>query len=141
MVDKVYCDHCGAECKLPVTKTIDGRLLNFCCTGCLQVYELMHEAGVPSAVQPEKHGGHYLKHGTALGAGLPAEVVTLSVGGMTCANCVARVRAALRLVPGVLQADVNLATARATVEVAPGAVAVADLERAVARAGYTAEPV
>ncbi len=40
---------------------------------------------------------------------------TISVGGMTCAACVRRVENALKEVPGVMDANVNLATARATV--------------------------
>jgi P-type Cu+ transporter len=41
--------------------------------------------------------------------------VTISVGGMTCAACVRRVENALKDVEGVQEANVNLATARATV--------------------------
>ncbi|UUZ46831.1 heavy-metal-associated domain-containing protein [Massilia sp. B-10] len=40
---------------------------------------------------------------------------TLDVGGMTCASCAGRVEKALRAVPGVSDASVNLATERATV--------------------------
>jgi len=35
---------------------------------------------------------------------------TLDIGGMTCASCVGRVEKALRRIPGVIAADVNLAT-------------------------------
>ena len=42
-------------------------------------------------------------------------VVDLEVEGMTCASCVARVEKALRKVPGVVDASVNLATETATV--------------------------
>jgi len=40
---------------------------------------------------------------------------TISVGGMTCAACVRRVEMAIKSLPGVNDAVVNLATARATV--------------------------
>ena len=45
MVDTIKCDHCGAEAnaKYVITKEFDGKTLNFCCHGCLQVYELLHE--------------------------------------------------------------------------------------------------
>ena len=36
--------------------------------------------------------------------------ISLAIDGMTCASCVRRVERALRKVPGVLSADVNLAT-------------------------------
>ena len=39
--------------------------------------------------------------------------LTLPVEGMTCASCVGRVERALRAVPGVIEATVNLATERA----------------------------
>ena len=45
MVDTIKCDHCGAEAnaKYVITKEFDGKTLNFCCRGCLQVYEMMRE--------------------------------------------------------------------------------------------------
>ncbi len=41
--------------------------------------------------------------------------ITVPVGGMTCASCVTRVEGAIKRVPGVTSAFVNLATERATV--------------------------
>jgi P-type Cu+ transporter len=41
--------------------------------------------------------------------------ITLPVGGMTCASCVARVEKALNKVPGVVSVGVNLATERADI--------------------------
>ena len=38
------------------------------------------------------------------------QTLTLPVAGMTCASCVARVEKALKKVPGVTAARVNLAT-------------------------------
>ncbi|MBA7479476.1 MAG: heavy metal translocating P-type ATPase [Dehalococcoidia bacterium] len=57
------------------------------------------------------------------------------VRGMTCASCVARVEQALSGVPGVVEANVNLASEKATVEYLE-AVQLSDLKRAVADAGY-----
>lgn len=61
--------------------------------------------------------------------------VNLSIGGMTCASCVARVEKKLNKLDGV-SASVNLATESARVT-APSAVSVDDLLATVARAGYT----
>src|SRR6185312_14210424 len=44
-------------------------------------------------------------------------------------------------VPGVSEASVNLATERATVTFDPRAVTLTDMEQAVARAGYGAQPI
>ncbi|HUU08641.1 MAG TPA: heavy metal translocating P-type ATPase [Dehalococcoidales bacterium] len=57
------------------------------------------------------------------------------VGGMTCASCVARVEEALKSAPGVISADVNLASEKATVEYLEGT-DIAEMRRAVKEAGY-----
>src|SRR3989454_5373275 len=62
----------------------------------------------------------------------------LVVTGMTCASCVASVEDALRGVAGVREADVNLATERARVEMDPARANDAALVRAIERAGYGA---
>jgi Cu+-exporting ATPase len=65
---------------------------------------------------------------------------TLQVEGMTCASCVSRVEKALKKVPGVSSAVVNLATEKATI-VALSTVPVSTLEAAVEKAGYAAKDV
>jgi Cu+-exporting ATPase len=65
--------------------------------------------------------------------------VELKISGMTCASCVGRVERALKAAPGVLDANVNLATERATVRVLEGAADARTLTEAVAKAGYAAE--
>ncbi|MBX9455551.1 MAG: heavy metal translocating P-type ATPase [Rhizobium sp.] len=62
------------------------------------------------------------------------ETRELHIEGMTCASCVSRVEKALSAVPGVLQANVNLATERATIRFTGGDVSA--LEGAVRKAGY-----
>ncbi len=68
-----------------------------------------------------------------------AQTIDLDIKGMTCASCVGRVERALKAVPGVEAATVNLATGRARVAVASGGEAV--LRAAVEEAGYEASPV
>ena len=72
---------------------------------------------------------------TAQEQGEQLRTVSLSIGGMTCASCVARVEKKLNKLDGV-SASVNLATESARVT-APSAVSVDDLLATVARAGYT----
>ena len=66
----------------------------------------------------------------------PLQTLDIGVGGMTCASCVARVERALRKVPGVEEATVNLATESARIQFAPEQVNEARLRRAVRDAGY-----
>ena len=71
-------------------------------------------------------------------AGYGADVRETSFGvtGMTCASCVGRVERALEKVPGVLDANVNLANEKATVRYLAGEVQLLDLEKAAEGAGY-----
>jgi Cu+-exporting ATPase len=61
--------------------------------------------------------------------------LTFKVEGMTCASCAGRVEKALKAVPGVDSASINLATEKATVRVAPEVGSNA-LYAAVEKAGY-----
>src|SRR3546814_7137201 len=49
-----------------------------------------------------------------------AEPVELAIEGMSCASCVGRIEKALKSVPGVLEASVNLATEKALVRTLAG---------------------
>jgi Cu+-exporting ATPase len=64
------------------------------------------------------------------------EKVSIPVGGMSCASCVASIEGALRQTEGVVSASVNLATERATVEYVPTQVTLADLKKAIIDTGY-----
>ena len=66
----------------------------------------------------------------------PPITYDIGIGGMTCASCVVRVEKALKKMPGVLSATVNLATESARIEVATHDVTDARLRRAVRDAGY-----
>src|SRR5579863_2984328 len=65
--------------------------------------------------------------------------INLKIAGLSCASCVNRVETALKQVPGVLSADVNLVRASARVAVVPGTATVDDLAQAVKKVGYAAE--
>ncbi len=68
----------------------------------------------------------------------PMQTLTLSIKGMSCAACVARVEDTLKTVPGVADAQVNFATHQATVH--HNAVLIDTLVNAVSSAGYEASP-
>ncbi len=73
-------------------------------------------------------------------AGYPVgtQDVRLAVSGLSCAACVGRVNAALRSVPGVVDAYTNLADGTATVTFVPTLTGPQDLTRASQQAGYDA---
>ena len=71
-----------------------------------------------------------------LGYQVPIETVTIPIAGMSCASCVEQIERALLAIPGVIQAAVNLATEKATVDLVPGQATVHDLARAIEAAGY-----
>ncbi len=72
---------------------------------------------------------------------IPTTKTTLNIGGMTCAACVFHVENALKGVSGVVEATVNLATEKATVEYMAGVADQMGLQHAVSDAGYSAEGV
>jgi Cu+-exporting ATPase len=65
------------------------------------------------------------------------QVVDLSVGGMTCAACAARIEKQLNKLPGV-EAVVNLALERAHIRFTPGPMDTERLLATVVRAGFSA---
>jgi P-type Cu+ transporter len=66
----------------------------------------------------------------------PATQLEISVSGMTCAACTARVERALKKVDGVLEASVNLGTERATVKLDETRTTAAQIKRAIRDSGY-----
>lgn len=67
------------------------------------------------------------------------EAWDLAIGGMHCASCVVRVENALKSVPGVREARVNLATETARVVIDPGRAGEPAIAAAVGAAGYSAK--
>ena len=74
---------------------------------------------------------------TAAGYEVAEQSLVIDVEGMTCASCVRRVEKAIATVPGVVSANVNLATNQATVTALVG-VKPGDLGAAIVKAGYEA---
>jgi Au+-exporting ATPase len=70
-----------------------------------------------------------------VGYNVPDAITELEIEGMTCASCVGRVERALKAVPGVSDATVNLASERATVR---GMASVESLVTAIKTVGYEA---
>ena len=66
------------------------------------------------------------------------EQLAFRVEGMTCANCSSRVERVLRRVPGVVEANVNLATEKANVVLETDGPGVIELFEKIEQAGYHA---
>ncbi|MGA9173694.1 MAG: heavy metal translocating P-type ATPase [Thermoactinomyces sp.] len=73
-----------------------------------------------------------------LGYKVQTEKAELTITGMTCAACAARIEKGLRRLNGVLKANVNLALESATVEYNPAEIQAADIIKKVKALGYGA---
>ncbi len=71
-----------------------------------------------------------------LGYGVAAGKIEIPISGMTCANCAATIERNLRKMPGVVDANVNYATERATVEFIPTLVDYAAIRQKIVDVGY-----
>jgi Cu+-exporting ATPase len=63
--------------------------------------------------------------------------VTLPIEGMTCASCVVRIEKKLKKLPGIEEANVNLATEKATIVYQPSLTSPEQMKQAVEEAGYS----
>ena len=96
--------------------------------------------------RPSETGGEEPVVAQAVGVGLSTEVTLntdraeFRVSGMSCASCVVNIESVLGEIPGVDRVDVSFGTERATVEFDPARVSAADLQAAVADAGYRLMP-
>ena len=71
--------------------------------------------------------------------GMPVEIISLTVRGMTCGNCARGVERKLSSTPGVKKATVDLGGGRAIVEYDAAAVSPETLAEAVRSLGYEAQ--
>ena len=88
------------------------------------------------------NGADLIETVKGLGYGARLSRQTLSIEGMHCASCVARVEGALQKLPGVVTASVNIGSDEAVVDYLPGAVSMTELTSAIEGAGdYHVRPV
>jgi len=136
---------------VPVTRRLDFAIHGMSCASCVGAVERAL-AAVPGVQQvavnlaAERGSVRYdpsladpaavIRAVADAGYAPAVERVTLPIGGISCASCVAAIEHALRKTPGVVSTTVNFATNAATVEFAPASATVADLRRAVREAGY-----
>lgn len=92
----------------------------------------------PSRLTPEAIARAVVDQGYEATLPPAPATVDLTLGGMSCAACAARIEKALAAVPGVQQAMVNFAAERAHVAIQPAVTDAAALVAAVEAAGYEA---
>jgi Cu+-exporting ATPase len=74
-----------------------------------------------------------------IGYGVPAARIDLPLTGMTCTNCAANIeRALLKKAIGVVNASVNFASEKASIEYVPSVISPSDLVDVIRKAGYDA---
>jgi Cu+-exporting ATPase len=136
------------------TRTLHIPIAGMTCANCAATIErVLKKAGGVSAVQVNfaseqaavtfdlRETGlvQIVDHIRRTGFTVPTARTELGLSGMTCANCAATIeRTLIKKVPGVVQAAVNFASERATVEYLPATVSVDDLIAAVVAAGFGA---
>jgi Cu+-exporting ATPase len=148
--------HIDPVCKMVVSEGSEagmweykGTTYYFCNPNCLKRFQADPErflktsesAGMeeePASVLPEPVILEKPESASAVPAGQwgRTQTLTMSVGGMTCASCVATVEKALNRLPGVKSATVNFAIEKAIVEFDPKVSPVPELEKAVTDVGY-----
>ena len=121
------------------TKRLDLPVGGMSCAGCAARIEKTLQ-GLPGVCQAqvnfatEKATVHYdpaaltaekiIQEVQEIGYEVPAQRLTMPISGMRCASCAATIERALHTVPGVIEAQVNVATERATIAYIPALVAV-----------------
>jgi Cu+-exporting ATPase len=138
------------DARTPQTVTLDFDVKGMTCASCVAHVEkaLTQTPGVTAArvnlateraevdLGPGADPAKIANAVTEAGYEPVIETINIGVGGMTCASCVAHVEKALRGVPGVIEATVNLATERASIRALSGPGLSDRLRKAIVEAGY-----
>jgi Cu2+-exporting ATPase len=150
------CFHCG----LPVLEpgrhraAVLGAERAFCCAGCEAVartiagsgFEKYYEARSASGVRPEAlpppeiYDDPAAQREFVAAPGEHVREATLILDRIRCAACLWLNERALRRIPGVLRADVNFATQRASIAWDPRRTQLSQIVEAIRAVGYDAYP-
>ncbi|MCA9243207.1 MAG: heavy metal translocating P-type ATPase [Phycisphaerales bacterium] len=153
--EALVCAHCGLD--VPGGLIEAGAERQFCCAGCRAVYAIVHGCGLEDYYRirdrenanriPARHTGrafpefdsdvYRARYVRPRADG--ALTTDLYLEGVTCAACVWLVERLPRVVPGVLEARLDLRRGLAAVAWAPGT-KLSDIARGLDRLGYTPHP-
>jgi Cu+-exporting ATPase len=142
-IDGMSCASCATRIErslraVPGVETAD---VNFALARATVRYDpaLVAPAALRQAVEAAGYAVTGMEEPTPPPRPAPDETLELALEGMSCAACAGRIERALGQVPGVAQASVNFASARARVALNPAAPPAPDaLVAAVEAAGYGA---
>ena len=150
---RVTCTHCGLEVPRPLV--CEGEEHQFCCSGCRQVYGLIHEWGYDDYYRLVESQNGRLEPARVAGRSFtdfddetfqaqfvrPTDRGTqwaeLYLEGVHCAACVWLVEKLPQALPGVGSARLNLATSVARVVWDPERVSLGAVARSLDSLGYT----
>jgi Cu2+-exporting ATPase len=152
----VECAHCGL--RVPPGQIEDGAARQFCCAGCRTVHAVIHEHGLEryyalrasegGTMGPARSSGRSYAElddpGFRSRACRPTADGLLStelyLEGVHCSACVWLVERLPRLVPGVVEARLDLPRAQALIIWDPGAVQLSAVAARLGSLGYTPHP-
>ncbi len=140
---------------MATTKTLTVPVIGMTCANCVAAVERnakkvenVDDASVnfaserltieydPAVSKPRDVLAEVIERVDKAGYQVPTATLDLPLLGMTCANCANTIDRTLKRVEGVLDANVNFASEKATVEYVAGLVNRGDLAAAVRKAGY-----
>ncbi|HMP98168.1 MAG TPA: heavy metal translocating P-type ATPase metal-binding domain-containing protein [Cyclobacteriaceae bacterium] len=148
---KITCSHCGDTC---ADEHIYAHEKDFCCRGCLTVYELLHEAGLEAYYDSESIPGisfrsrtndeqfGYLDHPDIQQKLLAFNTkdfarIHFFLPSIHCSSCVWLLENLNRLNDGVKQVQVNFGKREANISFNPSIISLRKLAELLHRIGYT----
>ena len=148
------CALCELACgRRLVTRTFDGRALEFCCMGCANVYAILQESGVVASGQSIRETEIFRRSlelglisnpaeereaDQSLAPGAPTREILLQIGGMWCSSCGWLIEHALAKLRGVVSAEVFFASDLAKVRYCPQYLPPDAIPSRIAQLGYRA---
>lgn len=149
VAEQVVCYHCGQPCE---EQPIVQHDKEFCCQGCLLVYEILDENNLCEYYTLDKNAGVSLRHvsedsyayldePTVQKKLLDFQInelarVTFFIPTIHCISCIWLLENLQRLAKGVLRSEVNFSRKQVTIDFKPATVTLGQLARLLASLGY-----
>ena len=149
VAEQVVCYHCGQPCE---EQPIVQHDKEFCCQGCLLVYEILDENNLCEYYSLDKHAGVSLRHVSEDSYAYLDEPnvqkklldfqinelsrVTFFIPTIHCISCIWLLENLQRLSKGVLRSEVNFSRKQVTIDFKSDSVTLGQLARLLASLGY-----